>query len=89
VITTMTTPITVTVRYFASLADRAGVAQETLEVDPGTDLATLWETVGRRHPRLAAPSFRPLVARDMQYAEWSDTVDGVVEVAFLPPVSGG
>jgi len=79
----------ITVRYFASLADRTGTAQETIEVEPGTDLATLWESLGRRHPRLAESSFRPLVARDMQYADWNDSVDGTREVAFLPPVSGG
>ena len=37
------------VRYFASLADCAGTAEETIEVEPGTDLATLWESLGRRH----------------------------------------
>ena len=78
-----------TVRYFASLADLAGTRQETIETEPGTDVATLWSALGRRHPRLAALSFRPMVTRDMEYADWSDDLDGAAEVAFLPPVSGG
>lgn len=77
------------VRYFASLIERAGRSEETIEVEPQSDVRALWSLLIERHPELARIGFRPLVACDLDYAEWERTLDGVDEVAFLPPVSGG
>ena len=77
------------VRFFASLVQRAGCATETVEVDPSTDVRGLWTLLVRRHPALGDLAYEPLVACDLEYAEWTRTVDGVGEVAFLPPMSGG
>lgn len=79
----------VEVRLFASLADRAGVKQATVEVDAGCDVGRLWDILRARHPGLDGIGYRPMVACDHAYAGWSDVLDGVAEVAFLPPVSGG
>lgn len=79
----------VEVLYFASLADRAGLRSETIELDAPTDVAGLWAAVGRRHPRLAELPTRPAAACDRVYAPWDRPLEGVREVAFLPPVSGG
>ena len=79
----------VCVRYFASLVDRTGCASEEVEVRPDQDLSALWRILAERHPALAELADRPMVACDMEYADWSRTLDGVQEVAFLPPVSGG
>jgi molybdopterin converting factor subunit 1 len=79
----------VTVRYFASLADRAGTSEESIDVAAGTDVEGLWRLVASRHPALAQIAYRPMAACDLAYAEWSRVLDGVGEVAFLPPVSGG
>jgi molybdopterin synthase sulfur carrier subunit len=81
--------VVVEVRYFASLAQRAGCAKETVEVQDGADVAALWQVLERRHPELAGVGFRPLAACDLTYADWDRRLDGVREVAFLPPVSGG
>ena len=77
------------VRYFASLVDRVGVTAETVELDDATDVAGLWSALEHRHPGLAGMDYRPMVACDMEYAAWDTRLDGVREVAFLPPVSGG
>jgi len=77
------------VRYFASLAERTGMATESVEIATGDDVAALWHRLVTRHPELDRLPFRPLVACDMDYAEWDRRLDGVREVAFLPPVSGG
>lgn len=77
------------VRYFASLADTTGVGRESVEVEAGADVRALWETLRRRHPALAETDYRPMVACDLEYAEWDRSLEGVREVAFLPPVSGG
>ena len=77
------------VRFFASLAECTGCSSESVEIDAGNDVTALWRVLKRRHPELAAVGFRPMVACDRSYADWDRTLDGVEEVAFLPPFSGG
>jgi len=77
------------VRYFASLTDRTGVACESVEVPSSADVSKLWDELADRHPALGELDYRPMVACDMEYAEWDRKLEGVKEVAFLPPVSGG
>jgi len=80
----------VEVRYFASLADRAGCRTESVELcDSVTDVSELWRVLIERHPSFGEIGFRPLVACDRVYSAWNRDLDGVREVAFLPPVSGG
>jgi sulfur-carrier protein len=81
--------VIVRVLYFASLQDRAGVREEDVDVDGTSDVAMLWREAQRRHPGLAELPVKPMVACDMTYARWDRTLEGVREVAFLPPVSGG
>jgi len=81
--------VTVRILYFASLKDRAGAAEETIEVPDTSDVAALWAVLQERHPRLRDMTTRPLAACDMAYATWDRPLLGVLEVAFLPPVSGG
>ena len=77
------------VRYFASLVELTGRTSETLDIEDGADIRALWSVLLDRHPGLADRSYRPLVACDMNYADWDSRILGVREVAFLPPVSGG
>ena len=79
----------VQVRFFASLAERTGCRTESIELQEGADVAELWRVLTEKYPSLADIGVRPLVACDMAYADWSTALDGVGEVAFLPPVSGG
>ena len=79
----------VEVRYFASLVDHAGLDVERVEVGTGDGVEQLWALLVARHPGLGEIGFRPMVACDMEYAAWDRELDGVREVAFLPPVSGG
>jgi len=81
--------VIVHVRFFASLADRAGTASTSVDVPSGTDVTGLWRALGRNHPGIADLGWRPMAACDLAYAAWDQTLDGVREVAFLPPVSGG
>lgn len=81
--------MTLRVLYFASLKDRTSVAEEAIELPSGSDVAALWSELCTRHPKLVEVRARPMVACDMAYARWTDRLDGVQEVAFLPPVSGG
>lgn len=78
----------ITVLYFASLADKAGIAQETLTLEPPVTLPELFEQLndqyhfGREQSQLG-------VAINDNFAEWSDTIEDGDQVAFIPPVAGG
>ena len=76
----------VTVLYFASLRDAAGVASETVEA--GADLRALYDTLRARHG-FALPQERLRVAVDGEFARWEDVPCDGTEIAFIPPVSGG
>jgi len=76
----------VTVLYFASLRDTAGVASETVEA--AGDLRALYAELRERHG-FALPVERLRVAVDGAFARWNDDVRDGSEVAFIPPVSGG
>ncbi len=78
---------TVTVLYFASLRDAAGVASEV--VDSGeSNLRALYHTLRARHG-FGLPVAQLRVAVDGAFAHWDDTLMAGSEVAFIPPVSGG
>ena len=79
----------VEVRFFASLADRAGTSSEAVDLAPGTDVLGLWRQLVERHPAFSDLSYRPRAACDLELVDWEHELDGVREVAFLPPVSGG
>ncbi|MFC3551219.1 MoaD/ThiS family protein [Lysobacter cavernae] len=76
----------VTVLYFASLRDAAGVASETVEAT--ADLCALYAALRERHG-FVLPVERLRVAVDGEFARWGDAVRAGSEVAFIPPVSGG
>lgn len=78
----------IAVRYFASLTDATGCTSEQVEVRAGETARELWQRLLAQHPKLSAKA-RPAVACDLEYADWDTTLDGVREIAFLPPVSGG
>ena len=81
--------MTIEIRYFASLVEHTGLSSETIEIDPALDVAALWKLLVQRHPALAELAYNPMVACDRVYADWNRRLDGVREIAFLPPVSGG
>jgi MoaE-MoaD fusion protein len=76
--------VQISVRLFAGLRERAGLARRVLELPDGATVADVWERLGLgAEPdgllyavnREYAPAERPLAERD--------------EVALIPPVSGG
>jgi len=81
--------MTIEVRFFAALADSTGATRDRVELPTGSDVSALWRALIERYPALETTGIRPLVACDMEYATWDTSLDGIREVAFLPPVSGG
>jgi molybdopterin synthase sulfur carrier subunit len=77
----------VTVLYFASLRDTAGVGSEVIDT-AAPDLRVLYLELRARYG-FALPIERLRVAVDGAFARWEDAPRDGSEIAFIPPVSGG
>lgn len=76
----------ITVLYFASLRDAAGINSETIDHD--SDLRALYVALQAKHG-FVLPLERLRVAMNGAFARWDDVPGAGAEVAFIPPVSGG
>lgn len=81
----------ITVLYFAWVRERIGIPRETVETDAAT-VADLVEELRAREERYAV-AFADLsalrVALDQELGDFDASLDGVREVAFFPPMTGG
>ncbi len=79
------------VLYFAWVRERIGESRERVETAAAT-VADLVEELRAREPRYAL-AFEDLsalrVALDQELSEFDSPLDGVREVAFFPPMTGG
>lgn len=78
--------MSVTVLYFASLRDAAGVDRE--QVPLPTSLDALYGELSARHG-FGLPASRLRVAVDGAFVRWDSPLREGCEIAFIPPVSGG
>ena len=76
-----------TLLYFASLADRAGRAEEQRESASHTPRELYAEVTAAHDFTLAAERLR--VAVNGAFVDWDHLLADRDEVVFLPPVSGG
>lgn len=75
----------VTVKFFASLRERVGRAEATIEPRAALTARDVWVSAAGAQ---AMPS-NTLVAINMEYAALDQPVRDGDEVAFFPPVTGG
>lgn len=80
-------PKHLTVLYFASLAERAGKDEETLEF-AGDSLAALYQQLSQRYAFDLAQN-QLAVAINHAIASWHTPLQDGDIVAFIPPVAGG
>jgi sulfur-carrier protein len=78
--------VRVSVLYFASLRDAAGIERETVEHEG--DLAALYVALRTKHG-FVWPQDKLRVALDGAFARWNQIPGDGAEIAFIPPVSGG
>jgi molybdopterin synthase sulfur carrier subunit len=78
--------MSITVLYFASLRDAAGLDSEQLPVP--ASLRALYDELRARHGFIL-PAEKLRVAIDGAFAAWDTPLREGSEVAFIPPVSGG
>lgn len=77
--------MSVNVRFFASLRERLGRAEEMVDFQPGDTVARIWARVAGDLP--LPPHI--LLAVNHRYASADSAVADGDEVAFFPPVTGG
>jgi molybdopterin synthase sulfur carrier subunit len=75
----------VIIRYFASLKETLGKAEEEISGEQPLSAEKVWQTANPEQP---LPD-NILVAINMDYAELDDLVKDGDEIAFFPPVTGG
>ena len=76
--------MSITVRYFASIRERVGKAQDIIESKGITCAADVWNKSAR-----LPWADNMLTAVNMEYARPDQPVRDGDEVAFFPPVTGG
>ena len=79
----------VTVRFFAILKDRAGVAETTLELPGPATVATAVGQLAARFPDLEKDLHRVAYAVNRSYVRHDAMLSDGDELALIPPVSGG
>ncbi|MDH3411523.1 MAG: molybdopterin converting factor subunit 1 [Gammaproteobacteria bacterium] len=77
--------MSVTVRYFASLRETLGRAEDTVDSSAVTTVAEVWHTLNGGKP---LPG-NVLSAVNLTYVSPDHPVKDGDEVAFFPPVTGG
>jgi len=71
------------------LRDITGCAEESIEVDPGAQVESIFERYARQFPPLKDLASSIVLASNHQFCNRSEPVRENDEIAFLPPVSGG
>lgn len=74
----------ITVKFFASLRERTGKAEVTLNVVREMSLAEIWQQTAT----IPMPD-NTLCAVNMEYVDRNQIAKDGDEVAFFPPVTGG
>lgn len=80
---------TIKVLYFAHLADRTGLREETVELTDGATVLGLKSALKSRHAKLLDALDSCRVAVDEEFAAGDALLTDGQTVAFIPPVSGG
>jgi molybdopterin synthase catalytic subunit len=81
--------MTITVLLFAQARESAGRSSVVLELPDGSRVADALALLEAAHPRLASLRSHLAIAVDQQLARPDAILSEGVELALLPPVSGG
>jgi molybdopterin converting factor subunit 1 len=85
----MAVAIAVRARLFARLREQAGTESESVEVERGSTVADVYDSLRRSHPALDPNRESVRAAVNQEFADWDEIVANGDEIAFIPPVSGG
>ena len=77
--------MSITVKLFATLRERYGMSETSLEFSEGISIPDLWSLISNGEVLPATV----MMAVNMEYAKPDRQLQDGDEVAFFPPVSGG
>jgi molybdopterin converting factor subunit 1 len=81
--------MTIRVRLFAILKDRAAGERLTLDLPVGATVQAALDEIDQRFPALKLSKTRVAAALDMEYVDPKTPLHDGAELALIPPVSGG
>lgn len=76
-------------QLFATVRERAGVADVVIELADGSTSEELWDALVDLYPALAPTRGSTAIARNDEYVGTDVVLEEGDEVALIPPVSGG
>jgi MoaD family protein len=79
----------ITVKLFASFREAVGKSESVTQVEPGTTIAQLWDTLQSQYPPLKPLGTVSAFALNGRYTPPATPLSDGDVVAFIPPVSGG
>ncbi len=79
----------ISVLYFASARERAGVSREELELPIGTSVGSAADLIAERHAGLRELLPHLRIAVNHEFKERDELIPAGAEVALIPPVAGG
>ncbi len=79
----------VTIRFFATLRDRAGVDTAQVDLGAASTVQAVLDALGERYPGIQPSLKTALVAVNEEFAFPEDPVGDGDTIALFPPVSGG
>ena len=77
------------IRLFATLKERAGASQISLEVSEPAIVSDILSALTENHPAIRPSLQSILVSVNQEYAERTQSIHPGDEIAQFPPVSGG
>lgn len=80
---------TITVLFFASIAEAAGTRRLEVPFQPGDTVGTVRDRLMAEQPALARFVPNLMYAVDEEYARPGDPLTAGATLALIPPVSGG
>lgn len=78
-----------TVQLFATIKDRVGSPQVTLDLNSPATVANLLEQLVEKYPAVAPSLHSMIISVNQEFADRSRSITPGDEIALFPPVSGG
>ena len=79
--------VTITVKYFAALAELTTTSEEKLLIPKGSSVQDVEVIICDKYPRIKSMSYK--LALDFKFVEYHFKIEKEATLAFLPPFAGG